>query len=257
MNHKDFNVKLLYFGHGNISKSTTSRHCHAYFQLEYCRSGQLNAIDNGKKVTLNPGDCWLIPSGVIHKFSKGFGNLDYFSIKFTTSASLKSRIINDPVCQYYLDLICSIVEGKSSFSPYNNEGKSIIETHLQGILQYLALNNISSSPSQFLLELQSLICEYGATSNINDFSEKFKLSRAEFKYRFLQETGHSKIKEYIDNILLNVTEQHMKYSDIPLNKIAEQMNFSSIYAFSRYYKHHRGITPSKFRKGDGNLTMDE
>ncbi|MBO4632602.1 MAG: helix-turn-helix domain-containing protein, partial [Lentisphaeria bacterium] len=64
----------------------------------------------------------------------------------------------------------------------------------------------------------------------------------------LQETGNGKIKAYIDSTLLKIAEQHLRYSDIPLNKIANQLHFSSIYAFSRYYKHHRGITPSEFRR---------
>jgi len=79
-------------------------------------------------------------------------------------------------------------------------------------------------------------------------AEKFQLSRAEFKYRFQQETGNGRIKACIDSILLKMAEQHLRYSDISLNKIAQQLHFSSIYAFSRYYKHHRGITPSEFRR---------
>ena len=98
------------------------------------------------------------------------------------------------------------------------------------------------------MELQSCICESGAAANINDLAEQFNLSRAEFKYRFLHEIGHGKIKKYIDSILLKIAEQHLRYSDIPLNRISNLLHFSSIYAFSRYFKHHRGITPSEFRR---------
>ena len=85
-------------------------------------------------------------------------------------------------------------------------------------------------------------------ANVDALAESFQLLRSEFKYRFLQETGSGRIKQYIDGILLNIAEQHMCYSDIPLGRIAEQMKFSSIYAFSRYYKQRRGITPSEFRQ---------
>ena len=254
MDNKNFNIELLYFGHGNSNSTTvTNYHCHPYFQLEYCKSGQLTALNNNKSIILNSGDFWLIPAGTMHKFKYGYSNLDYISLKFTTSLSLSSKIINDPVCQYYLEQIYSIIDGNTPFSPYSNESKEIIENLLSGILQHLLKNNVALVSSQFLIDLQCYIYEHGATSNINDLAEQFNLSRAEFRYRFFQETGNGKIKEYIDNYILHIAEQHMRYSDIPLNKIAEQMNFSSIYAFSRYYKHHRGITPSEFRNSDKNI----
>ena len=247
MENRDFQVELLYFGHGETI--STNRHCHPYFQLESCVSGQLIGIGGGKKWLLNPGDCWLIPAGMMHKFAKSSGKTDYVSIKFTTSAALGSKVVRDRACQYLLEQIRAIIDDETVFSPYSVDSKFIIENCLRGILRCFERESASDSPSKFLTDLQAVICELGAASNIDDLAERFHLTRAEFRYRFSKETGSGNIKSYIDNILLNLIEQHMRYSNISLNKIAQQMNFSSIYAFSRYYRHKRGITLSEFRNG--------
>ena len=253
MSGQDFQIKLLYFGHGNGTCMVgTAKHSHSFFQLEYCISGQLSSVSNNKKFQLDSGHFWLIPPGLTHKFNKSSADLDYISIKFISSALPMEKISNDPICQYFLKKICSVIDGKSGFAPYSNESKVIIENYLHGILKNLYTPAEVSGKSEFMNSLHNLISEFGATANIDILAEKLNLSRAEFKYRFLRENGNGKIKQFVDTILLNIAEQHMCYSNIPLNKIAEQMKFSSIYAFSRYYKHLKGITPSEFREQASN-----
>lgn len=246
MPNRNFDARLLYFGHGHTTG--TPLHCHSYFQLEYCIEGQLEASGNGKKLLLNPGDYWLIPPGLVHQFFNNEKILNYISIKFTTPGNPGSGTGHDPVGQYHLEKIRAVLDGETMFNAYSSEGKSIIENHLSGFLHRLDLTSTEPPRSEFEVDLQSCICESGAASNVNDLAEQFDLSRAEFKYRFLQETGSGRIKEYIDSILLNIADQHLLYSDVPLNKIAQMLHFSSIYAFSRYFKRHRGITPSEFRR---------
>ena len=247
MPNRNFDVELLYFGHGHTAGTTM--HIHSYFQLEYCIEGQLEALGNGKTLLLNPGDFWLIPPGVAHKFFRNRNVLDYISIKFTSPVNAGPELGHDPVGQYYLEKIRAVLDGETVFNSYSNEGKCIIENYLSGLLRHLDRTSHEEDPrSEFEMELQSCICESGAAANISDLAEQFDLSRAEFKYRFLHEIGHGRIKEYIDSILLKIAEQHLRYSDIPLNRISNLLHFSSIYAFSRYFKHHRGITPSEFRR---------
>ena len=257
MGNQTFETELLYFGHGH--STGTARHCHSYFQLEYCIEGQLSASSYEKKLVLNPGDYWLIPPGVVHKFNKNRNPLNYISIKFTSPAVSRprSKIGCSPVGQYYLEKIRSILDGETAFNAYAHDGKSIIENYLSGFLRHLEQSGDKHPQSEFKTVLQRWICEFGAESNINDLAETFQLSRAEFKYRFQQEIGNGRIKEYIDSILLKIADQHLRYSDVPLNKIAYQLHFSSIYAFSRYYKHHRGITPSEFRRREAGSEKTE
>ncbi len=245
MTNRNREAELLYFGHGYTSG--TVLHRHPYFQLEYCIEGHLPAADADRSIILNPGDYWLIPPETRHKFFKTGHVQNYISIKFVSSSGCTALIGHDPVCRYFLDRIRAVIDGETSFSAYSAEGKCIIENYLSGFLGQLNGMNDSISKSKFEAGLQTWICDSGAVSNVDDLAENFGMTRSEFKYRFKQEIGHGRIKQYIDSVLLEMIEQHLRYSDVPLNMIAGQLHFSSIYAFSRYYKHHRGISPSEFR----------
>ena len=243
----NFEVELLYFSHARFSGSVF--HCHSYFQLEYCIKGQLEASYNGQKLFLKPGDYWLIPPGCRHNFRKSNKDiLDFISVKFSASVAAESKIGHGPVVCYYLDRIRAVLDNETPFSPYAAEGKKIIENYLSGILHHLAQPEFEAPKSKFETMLQNTIYELGAVANVDELAERNKLSRDEFKYRFRQIIGHGRIKDYIASILLKIIEEHLLYSDSPLNKVAYELHFPSIYAFSRYFKHRRGITPSEFRR---------
>lgn len=245
MSERNFEAELLYFGHGRTSGTTM--HSHPYFQLEYCIGGMLPAAAEGRSLMLRPGDYWLIPPGTRHKFGRNDGTLDYISIKFASPLVSPLRPGHDPVCRYFLEKIRAVVDSETGFTPYGSEGKGIIENHLSGFLRRLEHTTENAPASKFETELHAAVCDLGARSNVNDLAERVGMTRAEFKYRFRQETGSGRIKDYVDAILLKIIEQHLRYSDTPLTRLAEQLHFSSIYAFSRYYKQRRGLPPSEFR----------
>ena len=249
MANADFETELLYFGHGHAAG--TAMHDHSHFQLEYCIAGQLSALSREKRFVLNPGDFWLIPPGVEHGFVKSGGGMDYISIKFTSNLQTGPVVSREPVCGFYLAEIRKIIDGEGAFHAHSHEGKSIIENYLSGLLRYLKRLPGEKALSAFENELQVCICQSGAAADVNSLAEHFGMTRAGFKYRFKQEIGGGKIKSHIDSILMKQAEQHLRYSDIPIMKIAELLNFSSIYAFSRYFRQRRGITPSEFRKKYG------
>ena len=205
MQKHTFDVQLLYFGHGHTSGSPLHRH--PYFQLEYCIEGRLAASGDGEKLFLNAGDYWLIPPDFMHKFYNNKENLNFISIKFSFPSAVKAELGHDPVGQYYLEKIRAVLDGETAFNAYSAEGKSIIENHLSGFLRRLSQKANEPPRSEFEMALQHCICDFGFATSVNDLADEFKLSRGEFKYRFLQEIGSYRIKEYIDAFLLKIAEQ--------------------------------------------------
>ena len=246
MTDSDFETELLYFGHGHAAG--TAMHNHSHFQLEYCIAGQLSALSRKKRFLLNPGDFWLIPPGVEHGFEKSRVSADYISIKFSSNLRTAPVVSREPVCEFYLGEIRKIIDGEGAFHAHSHEGKTVIENYLSGLLRYLERLPGKQTVSAFENDLQACVCQTGAAADVNSLAEHFGMTRAGFKYRFKQEIGGGKIKSHIDSILMKLAEQHLRYSDVPIKKVAELLNFSSIYAFSRYFRRHRGITPSEFRK---------
>jgi len=244
MSERNANVELLYFGHGHASG--TDLHRHPYFQLEYCVGGRLPGADAEKPVVLEAGDYWLIPPQGRHKFLKAESGLDYISVKFHAGKGFAGRTGRDPVCGYFLDRIRAVMDGETAFNAYSPEGKCVIENYLACFLGRLDRLTDPTRKSRFETRVRACVFDCGAAANVDCLAERFGMTRAEFKYRFRREIGHGRIKEYIDSVLLGLIERHLRYSDASLNRIAEQLNFSSIYTFSRYYRRHRGIPPSKF-----------
>lgn len=238
-------VELLYFGHEH--SSGVPLHSHPYYQLEYCIAGELTTFNGKSTRRLSHGDFLLISPGEKHLFKKNQEEVDYISIKFNSNQKFASRVSSSPTGQFYLDEIRKIIDGENRFTAYSVEGKVVLEHLLSGLLEILSKDLPPASLSDFEWQLQKVIYTMGASVSVNDLAESFRISRAEFKYRFRKETGSGHIKKFIDGYLLKISEQQLKFSDMSIQKIAEELHFSSIYAFSRYFKQHRGISPAAFR----------
>ena len=245
MEKQSAKIELLYFGHGHSSGAPL--HSHPYYQLEYCIAGELITFNGKSTRRLSHGDFWLISPGEKHLFKKNQKEVDYISIKFNSNQKYASCVSSSPIGQFYLDEICKIIDGENRFTAYSIEGKVVLEHLLSGLLEILSKDFTSASLSDFEWQLQKIIYNMGASVSVNDLAESFRISRAEFKYRFKKETGNSYIKKFIDKYLLKISEEQLKFSDISIQKIAEELHFSSIYAFSRYFKQHKGISPAAFR----------
>ena len=66
-NNNDF-PELLYFGYGDTPSH--GMHSHDFYQMEFCIAGIIPGITPDEKVELEPGDFWLIPPGLRHRFLK-------------------------------------------------------------------------------------------------------------------------------------------------------------------------------------------
>lgn len=73
------------------------------------------------------------------------------------------------------------------------------------------------------------------------------VSRAAFARRFVQATGFSPLR-FLHTLRLERAAQLLAETDLSLATIAEQVGYSSEFAFSRAFKRHRGLPPSIFRK---------
>ena len=251
-NHEDSRVELLYFSHGY--SSSTVMHSHSYCQLEYCLGGCLAASTPEEEILLHPGEFWFLPPGIRHSFHRTRALQDFISIKFRASLCPERQISRDPVCLFYLDEIRMLIDGKGRFSTHSLESRIVMEHALTGLLQRLTETPEEMLTSDFESRLQNTILEFGAATGIDELAENFHMSKAQFKYRFLRELGSGNIKRYIDGVLMKMAQRQLLYSDQPLFRIAEELQFSSLYAFSRYFKHHCGKSPSAFRTeslGDG------
>jgi AraC-like DNA-binding protein len=55
-------------------------------------------------------------------------------------------------------------------------------------------------------------------------------------------------KEWIDKYLLLEAKALLKSTNLSIQQIADTLHFTSQDIFSKYFKHHIGITPKEYRK---------
>ena len=239
--------ELLYFGRGNTPSAKL--HKHAFYQMELCVSGVLLCHTEDKQFILRPGELWLIPPGFKHQFVDNRKAYEYLSLKFKHDAMLPQIKRNDDITKYYLDVILAVIDQKGGFSPYSQDGKSVIENHLYGLLFHLLKKaDRQKSESHFIMSIREEVCKRGYKMNVDQLAQFCCCTRSQFKYKFATENkGDGNIKQFIDNILIEMADKHLTYSALSFGKIAKELNFPSIYVFSRFFKRKTGITPSEYR----------
>ena len=240
--------ELLYFGYGDTASN--GMHSHDFYQIEFCIEGNIPAITDREKITLRQGELWLIPPGLRHRFLKSEEKYRYITLKFTCDENIHGFKGTDDICCTLLKSILAVIKHECGLDPNSASSKFVIETMLSGILSRLALHHQAKQGEPYICSaIKELVSRYGYQVNIPFAAEKLSLTRSQLHYRFAKfSNGSTDIKAFIEDALLNLAEKHLRYSPMNISEIASELNFSSIYSFSRFYKRKTGISPMEMRK---------
>jgi len=108
---------------------------------------------------------------------------------------------------------------------------------------------IIHTDDELIAKAAMFIHQYAGQTNINvsELSKKIGLSYSSFRQRFRKAMGQS-AKEAIIQIRVAKAKEFLLESQINIQEISYQMEFSSPEDFSRFFTTHCGISPSKYRK---------
>ena len=240
--------ELLYFGRGR--NPSAQLHKHAFYQIEFCLSGQLFCRTEKSRFVLSAGEFWLIPPELPHQFLDNRNPYEYLSLKLSCNSALSEYHGHDPLSCYWLNSILRLIGNGKDFSAYSPEGKAVIENCLSGILHHLANGSADAHrDSPFIMAIREEVCKHGYKINVAELANFFRCTRSQLQYRFSKEcSGSTNVKHFIESILISLAERHLKYSSMNLSEIAKEMNFPSIYVFSRFYKRKTGCSPRRRRR---------
>jgi len=155
-------------------------------------------------------------------------------------------------------LIENILNEKNNQQIYFNR---IIEQLVQTLITIVARNialklpkNIKESSGEPVLEMLHYIQD-----NIFDsknlraeiMSKVFNISPSYFGRFFKKQTGES-LQTYINNYKMRLVEMRLLNSDMRINEIAYEFNFSDESHFNKAFRKHKGVNPSEYRKRISN-----
>jgi AraC family L-rhamnose operon transcriptional activator RhaR len=76
---------------------------------------------------------------------------------------------------------------------------------------------------------------------------QFNISESYLGRYFKKHTGEN-LQQYITNYKLKLVETRLRHSDLRINEIANELNFTDESHLNRIFKKHRGVNPSAFRR---------
>jgi len=136
---------------------------------------------------------------------------------------------------------------------HNKITEQIVDTILTVVARNIALKlpkNIKENTGEPVLELlhyiQENIFEPGML-RAEKLSDHFGISLSYLGRYFKKQTGET-LQDYISNYKLRLIESRLLYSDMRINEIAYELNFTDESHLNRIFKKYKGVNPSEFRK---------
>jgi AraC-like DNA-binding protein len=151
-------------------------------------------------------------------------------------------------------LIQSVIhENNNQQLYYSRIIEQIVKTIIVVVARNIALKlpkNIKETTGEAVLEILHYI-QQNIFEPQNLKSEKlsshFGISLSYLGRYFKKQTGET-LQEYISNYKLRLIETRLLHSDMRINEIAYELNFTDESHMNRAFKKHKGISPSEYRK---------
>ena len=86
-----------------------------------------------------------------------------------------------------------------------------------------------------------------ARLTVNQLAEEMSISPSTLTKKFRAEVG-TPLGTYIDTMLFRKCMHLLLSTDLPIGKIAEELEFCDQFYFSRFFKQHYGETPTAYRR---------
>lgn len=254
-------------------KTVIQSHAHInWFELTIVLEGKGNIYANRKCVSAKEGDIFLSFPCDIHKIETDDQEpLRYSFFSFSTVSPLfknelenisqnfyecEKRIFRNPVITYLIELLIAEM-ATSSF-----EKDTFLSSILQQVL-ILVIRDFLHTPTQMAsnhLSNNELLCyklmryidiNIFQIENLQELSKHFHFNYSYLAKVFRQTTKITLTKYYSDK-KLERAKVLIREGKLSFTKIAELLNYASLYSFSKSFKTHFGLSPAEYKKKHSN-----
>ncbi|MBL7723872.1 MAG: helix-turn-helix domain-containing protein [Chitinophagaceae bacterium] len=136
---------------------------------------------------------------------------------------------------------------------YTRVSEQIVNTIITIVARNLALKlpkNIKETTGEPVIEILNYIQQNifdPKNLRVEKLSEHFNISVNYLGRYFKKQTGDT-LQNYILNFKMRLVETRLLHSDMRINEIAHEFNFTDESHLNRLFKKYKGINPTEFRK---------
>ncbi|WP_200837160.1 AraC family transcriptional regulator [Dyadobacter sp. 3J3] len=233
--------------------------------LLYCTAGKGWVHFNKKRISIEPGEVFLIPTDMPHSYGSDEENpwtIYWFHITGSHCDDAFSTIMGD---------IEKLSKGiRVGFSSERNEiFKQMSSIFLRGysasnlLLANLLLPHYLATfiSPEFFQTIAQTTKELSATDKaisfmqqnltrtvtLDNIAQSANLSVSFFSRKFKQETGYAPV-EYFNYLRIQKACQLLHFSSLRINEVALQIGMEDPFYFSRLFKQQMGLSPVAYRK---------
>ena len=206
----------------------------------------MSSLDfNCRQIWFSRGELWNI-----NKYGEvSLSNLPYLKrhpIMHLTEDDVK--LLDD-----YFQLLCRRMRDSSPVL-YSNIVRSLVSTMMLEILSMMRRqepeNTVTTDVHRRRLanEFMRLVEQSdGRIRKVDDFANQLNIT-PKYLSTLLKETMNRRPSEMIHFYTLKAIEHRLRYTDMTMQEIANDLNFANASFFGKYFKEHAGMTPLDFRK---------
>lgn len=171
-------------------------------------------------------------------------------IRVNHLSSLPSPLLNIPDIEYFKKIFYDILETHNKKNDYYQlKSKEKMLRMLEYILRENSKSNhTKTEPNDKIIELVKDYIDqnYHNIITLEKLELQFSYNKFHISRMFSKKYSCSIIK-YYNNLRLSAAKRYLEKGH-NVTEVSDTLNFSSIYAFSRFFKTHTGISPSMYKK---------
>ena len=221
-------------------------------RLYYVRGGEGWIRCNGKKIKLEGGHVYLIPShtelsyGCTH-LEKIFFHVIVRGFEKTDILSVFKDVYSLPFSEEEFCKLLSLTDSDDYIGIMKLKQflySTIIEFFDNYFPDKLIIKNYSETVKKIILYVQNHLSISLTTAEI---AENLFISKSTVSTSFKKETGLT-IGKYIDNLIFTKVSYLLANDRMSIREISQQFGFCDLHYLSRRFKKKFNITPTEFRK---------
>ncbi len=260
------------------------RHWHEHMQLFSIISGSAVLECGGRRFQAEAGDIAVINSNELHYLKSLSDDLRLYVVRvdlpflFSNQVDLCQTKFLAPLSQNRITF-CNLIRNDKQVSEcvseiiqeyssqdlgYELAVKSsiyqlivlLLRGHVEKVLSPKGFSAKINGLKRFDAVLQYISAHYTEKISVNKLAEKSNITVYHFCRLFKQITGKT-MTDYLNEFRLEKSADYLKKNELNITEIALKCGFDSVNYYSRLFRRHYHVSPTKFRKNSiGKVDTD-